>query len=135
MCLAMQVDFMPVYAEHLRNIIKEGVSRQDNYDRPLEGFKVAVDPGNGAGGYFATDVLAPLGCDVSGDCCFHIMPPISSSSMLLLLVALASKCATYVLTFNDICFGDLTLHTHRRVRGCVEHPCDAVSAKCLLEPP
>ena len=60
---------MPVYAEHLRNIIKEGVNRTDNYDRPLEGFKVAVDPGNGAGGYFATDVLAPLGCDVSGDDC------------------------------------------------------------------
>lgn len=61
---------MPVYAEHLRNIIKEGVKRKDNYDRPLEGFKVAVDPGNGAGGYFATDVLAPLGCDVSGDSAF-----------------------------------------------------------------
>ena len=67
--LAVQVDFMPVYAEHLRNIIKDGVNRTDNYDRPLEGFKVAVDPGNGAGGYFATDVLAPLGCDVSGDDC------------------------------------------------------------------
>ena len=57
---------MPVYAEHLRNIIKDGVDRKDNFDKPLEGFKVAVDPGNGAGGYFATDVLQPLGCDVSG---------------------------------------------------------------------
>lgn len=57
---------MPVYAEHLRNIIKQGVDRKDNFDKPLEGFKVAVDPGNGAGGYFATDVLQPLGCDVSG---------------------------------------------------------------------
>ena len=62
----MQVDFMPVYAEHLRNIIKQGVDRKDNFDQPLQGFKVAVDPGNGAGGYFATDVLQPLGCDVSG---------------------------------------------------------------------
>ena len=57
---------MPVYAEHLRNIIKQGVDRKDNFEKPLEGFKVAVDPGNGAGGYFATDVLEPLGCDVSG---------------------------------------------------------------------
>lgn len=61
-----QVDFMPVYAEHLRNIIKQGVDRKDNFDKPLEGFKIAVDPGNGAGGYFATNVLQPLGCDVSG---------------------------------------------------------------------
>lgn len=61
-----QVEFMPVYAEHLRNIIKQGVDKKDNFDKPLEGFKVAVDPGNGAGGYFATDVLEPLGCDISG---------------------------------------------------------------------
>ena len=70
----LQVDFMPVYAEHLRNIIKHGVDRKDKFDRPLEGFKVAVDPGNGAGGYFATDVLQPLGCDVSGrpGCVLHM---------------------------------------------------------------
>ena len=57
---------MPVYAEHLRNIIKQGAGRQDNFDKPLEGVKIAVDPGNGAGGFFATDVLQPLGCDISG---------------------------------------------------------------------
>jgi phosphomannomutase len=28
--------------------------------------KIAVDAGNGSGGFFATDVLAPLGADVSG---------------------------------------------------------------------
>eukprot|EP00891_Asterochloris_glomerata_P008353 jgi/Astpho2/8353/Aster-01419 len=61
-----QVDFMPVYADHLRKIIKLGVSRKENFEKPLEGFKIAVDPGNGGGGFFATDVLAPLGADVSG---------------------------------------------------------------------
>ena len=60
---------MPVYADHLRKIIKQGVSRKDNPEKPLEGFKIAVDPGNGGGGFFATDVLAPLGADVSGGCC------------------------------------------------------------------
>ncbi|KAK9807868.1 hypothetical protein WJX72_011619 [[Myrmecia] bisecta] len=60
------VDFMPVYANHLRNIIKSGIDHPDNYDRPLEGFKIAVDPGNGGGGFLATDVLEPLGADVSG---------------------------------------------------------------------
>ncbi len=65
---AVQVDFMPVYADHLRKIIKLGVSRKENFEKPLEGFKIAVDPGNGGGGFFATDVLAPLGADVSGGC-------------------------------------------------------------------
>ena len=72
---------MPVYAEHLRNIIKQGVDRKDNFDKPLEGFKVAVDPGNGAGGYFATDVLQPLGCDVSGEISF---PNLMSDMSLLI---------------------------------------------------
>lgn len=74
----LQVDFMPVYAEHLRNIIKQGVDRKDNFDKPLEGFKVAVDPGNGAGGYFATDVLQPLGCNVSGLQAQNIQVPLCS---------------------------------------------------------
>lgn len=56
--------FMPVYAEHLRNIIKDGVGGDS--EKPLEGFKIVVDAGNGGGGYFATDVLEPLGADISG---------------------------------------------------------------------
>ena len=30
------------------------------------GFKIVVDAGNGAGGFFATEVLAPLGADITG---------------------------------------------------------------------
>lgn len=63
---------MPVYAEHLRNIIKEGVKREDGYDKPLRGFHICVDAGNGGGGYFATDVLAPLGADISGPFICHM---------------------------------------------------------------
>lgn len=55
---------MPVYAEHLRSIIKKGVGGDS--DKPLDGFKIVVDAGNGGGGYFATDVLEPLGADISG---------------------------------------------------------------------
>ena len=65
--LKLQVDFMPVYCEHLRNIIKEGVNREDGYDAPLCGFHICVDAGNGGGGFFATSVLAPLGADISGE--------------------------------------------------------------------
>ncbi len=42
---AAQVDFMPVYAAHLRSIIQKGISHPSNYERPLEGFHVIVDAG------------------------------------------------------------------------------------------
>lgn len=57
---------MPVYAEHMRKLLKEGISHPEHYDRPLEGFHFLVDAGNGGGGFFATDVLAPLGADITG---------------------------------------------------------------------
>ncbi len=58
-------DYMKQYSERLRNMIKEGVNAED-YDHPLKGFKIAVDAGNGAGGFYAKKVLAPLGADTSG---------------------------------------------------------------------
>ena len=58
-------DFMPRYAEILRDTIKQGVNAAD-YDHPLAGKKIIVDAGNGVGGFYAHDVLAPLGADVSG---------------------------------------------------------------------
>lgn len=57
---------MPVYSAHLRDIIKKGINSTKDYKRPLSGFKVAVDAGNGSGGFLATDVLAELGADTSG---------------------------------------------------------------------
>ncbi|MCQ2485066.1 MAG: phosphomannomutase/phosphoglucomutase [Clostridia bacterium] len=59
------VDYMKTYAEHLREMIKKGVNAE-NYDKPLEGFKIIVDAGNGVGGFYASDVLAPLGADTEG---------------------------------------------------------------------
>ena len=64
---------MPFYSEHLRNIIKTGVDRKDGYESPLRGFHICVDAGNGGGGFFATDVLAPLGADISGAMLIHIV--------------------------------------------------------------
>ncbi len=61
----ISADFMAVYAERLRNMIKAGVDAED-YDKPLKGFKIVVDAGNGVGGFYATDVLAPLGADITG---------------------------------------------------------------------
>ena len=57
---------MQIYSEHLKNIIKKGVNNTINYDQPLKGFKIIVDAGNGAGGFYANDVLKPLGANIEG---------------------------------------------------------------------
>lgn len=56
---------MEQYAAHLRDLIERGINAPD-YHRPLEGFHITVDAGNGAGGFYAEKVLAPLGADISG---------------------------------------------------------------------
>lgn len=53
------------YAKRLRDMICEGVNAED-YGAPLRGFHIVVDAGNGAGGFYAKDVLEPLGADISG---------------------------------------------------------------------
>ncbi|MCI1966118.1 MAG: phosphomannomutase/phosphoglucomutase [Oscillospiraceae bacterium] len=60
-----KIDYMSAYCFSLRDAIRKGVNAAD-YDRPLSGFHIVVDAGNGAGGFYARDVLAPLGADVSG---------------------------------------------------------------------
>lgn len=59
-----EIDFMAIYSERLRKMICDGVKAAE-YDKPLKGYKITVDAGNGVGGFYATDVLAPLGADVS----------------------------------------------------------------------
>ena len=58
-------DYMGRYCADLRDMIRRGVKAPD-YEKPLDGFHIVVDAGNGAGGFYAKDVLAPLGADVSG---------------------------------------------------------------------
>ncbi len=62
---AEKVDFMSQYAEILRKMICEGVNAE-NYEKPLEGFHIVTDAGNGAGGFYAEKVLKPLGADIRG---------------------------------------------------------------------
>ena len=63
---ANNVDFMSAYSNYLVSKIRAGVDDKVNYNKPLEGFKIIVDAGNGAGGYFAEHVLQPLGADTTG---------------------------------------------------------------------
>lgn len=60
-----EFDYMKVYAQRLRKIICDGIGEKEE-NMPLLGYKIIVDAGNGAGGFFATDVLQPLGADISG---------------------------------------------------------------------
>lgn len=57
----VEIDLIGIYSSHLRSIICGRLGE----GAPLEGLKVVVDAGNGAGGFFATQVLAPLGADIS----------------------------------------------------------------------
>lgn len=58
-------DFMSEYAQHFINLIRKQVNHPDHYNEPLQGLKIAVDAGNGSGGFYATKVLEPLGADIS----------------------------------------------------------------------
>ncbi len=65
------VNFMKEYAAHLRSIICTQIGKTEA-EKPLAGMKIMVDAGNGAGGFYATDVLAPLGADISS--CINLEP-------------------------------------------------------------
>ena len=58
----IKVNLMDVYSAHLR---KKIVDALDDGETPLSGLSITVDAGNGAGGFYAEKVLAPLGADVS----------------------------------------------------------------------
>ncbi|GKA43715.1 phosphoglucosamine mutase family protein [Tanacetum coccineum] len=61
--LISKVDYMSVYASDLVAAVRKA---SGNIEKPLEGFHIVVDAGNGAGGFFAGKVLEPLGAIISG---------------------------------------------------------------------
>ena len=111
------VDFLTDYSALLRDIIKKGVN-SENYDKPLDGFKIIVDAGNGAGGFYAYDVLEPLGANVTGsqflepDGMFpnHIPNPENKQAM-------ASACAATVNSGADL---GIIFDTDVDRAGCVD---------------
>ncbi|WP_238886068.1 phosphomannomutase/phosphoglucomutase [Clostridium sp. YIM B02551] len=60
------VRFIDEYANILVNKIRSDVKSKNNYNKPLQDFKIIVDAGNGAGGFFANKVLEELGADIEG---------------------------------------------------------------------
>ena len=53
-------DLIERYSQHLREKIIAEAANAKNPDAPLTGLKIVVDAGNGAGGFYAEKILAPL---------------------------------------------------------------------------
>ncbi|MBP9479078.1 MAG: phosphomannomutase/phosphoglucomutase [Sebaldella sp.] len=54
------------YSSFLVDKIRKEVDSKSNYMMPLEGLHIIVDAGNGSGGFFAKEVLEPLGANTEG---------------------------------------------------------------------
>lgn len=54
--------FMDTYSKILADKIRAATGEE----QPLKGFKIVVDAGNGAGGFYVDKVLKPLGADTTG---------------------------------------------------------------------
>jgi len=99
-----EVDYLSCYAEHISGIIKKGTG----LEKPFEGMKIAVDAGNGSGGFYAEKVLKPLGADTSGsrflepDGNFpnHIPNPEDASAMDAISEAVVSSKSDLGLIFD-----------------------------------
>ena len=61
----VKADYVCRYAARLRNMICKAVNKTEE-QKPLAGYHIVVDAGNGVGGFYAKDVLEPLGADISG---------------------------------------------------------------------
>ena len=62
----LKIDFIDEYSKILVEMIRRRTCSKENYNKPLTGFKIIVDAGNGAGGFFAYKVLKVLGANITG---------------------------------------------------------------------
>ena len=77
-------------------------------EKPLDGFKIVVDAGNGAGGFYVEKVLQPLGADTTGsrylepDGSFpnHIPNPEDEKAMAAITEAVAEVKADFGIIFD-----------------------------------
>lgn len=59
------INFMSDYSALLRTMICKSLGKTEQ-DKPLSGYHIVVDAGNGAGGFYASEVLEKLGADITG---------------------------------------------------------------------
>ncbi len=99
-----QGEFMSAYAAILANKIRTATGEE----KPLEGFRIVVDAGNGAGGFYVDKVLQPLGADTTGsryldpDGSFpnHIPNPEDKTAMASIMEAVAETKADLGIIFD-----------------------------------
>jgi phosphomannomutase len=101
-------DFLEVYQEQLMARVRLGLDAMEG--QPLSGLHVAVDAGNGAGGFYA-DMLARLGANVNGSRClepdgrfpFHIPNPENDAAMASVREAVLTSGADLGVIFDADC--------------------------------
>ena len=97
-------EFMDTYAKILADKIRAAAG----CDEPLKGFRVVVDAGNGAGGFYADKVLKPLGANTNGsryldpDGSFpnHIPNPEDKDAMASIIAAVKETKADLGIIFD-----------------------------------
>lgn len=62
----VEKDLIKDYAANLREIIKNGLNKEDQTEKPLKGRHILVDAGNGSAGFFVEKILEKLGADTTG---------------------------------------------------------------------
>ncbi|CAA6662440.1 unnamed protein product [Spirodela intermedia] len=100
-----RVDYMAVYTSDLVRAVRKAAG---NVEKPLEGFHIVVDAGNGAGGFFPGKVLEPLGAITTGsqflepDGLFpnHIPNPEDKSAMKAITQAVLDNKADLGIIFD-----------------------------------
>ncbi|PZV09959.1 MAG: phosphomannomutase/phosphoglucomutase [Leptolyngbya sp.] len=101
-------DLIGAYAAGLVQQIRQSVNHPENFDQPLHGLKIIVDAGNGAGGFFASQVLEPLGADTTGsqfldpDGTFpnHVPNPEDAAAIASICQAVVAQGAYFGLIFD-----------------------------------
>lgn len=108
---AEPMDYLAKYCKQLREMICAGVQSETDAAQPLRGLKIVVDAGNGVGGFYAEQVLAPLGADTTGSCFLdpdgrfpnHIPNPENAEAMECIRRAtLAAKADLGVIFDTDV---------------------------------
>lgn len=107
---AEKCDNMAVYCRNLCDMIKKSVNA-GNYEKPLEGLKIAVDAGNGVGAFYAYGVLQVLGADIGGsrylepDGTFpnHIPNPENKDAMASICEAVKQSNSDFGVIFDTDC--------------------------------
>lgn len=117
-------DLIAAYSAGLVQQIRQSVNHAENFDQPLHGLKIIVDAGNGAGGFYASQVLEPLGADTTGsqfldpDGTFpnHVPNPEDEAAMAAICQAVVAQGADFGIIFDtDVDRGAAVDHQGREL--------------------